>query len=491
MFREGTQYIRNANNGLRNTDNNLVNMSADICTFNQPTYNLTGGGKIPVSGGKIPVSGVTTADTFVHIITTATTIPVTFNFTGNVESFSSNTAVFKYEIYKHDKTLNQFKEPAIYTAGTFSYSAITGTSAITQNIPVSALTIDGDYLVKGYFKHPYCTKFLGAMGEENDTSTYKKGSSYNLYNPSLDYYFSAFNGAQTPVIGFGPSTDPIIGAVTVRSILITSGDSGTTQVTIPSNAFSEIIVSLNGLTLAPDLDYTLDLTGGTLNLSAETVTNDVITLAYISERELSTGFTTDVISVGVINSGATDTQSSGDTIFYNTSQGKYEIFTELTPTSANDILISLNGVSLANGIDYYQSISNPKRIILNGLILEGDTIVVNYVTSPQIQGELFTNNPIISWTIPNRATDNVSVFTIETSTGSTFDVIASSATTNHVVGQAAYSSSVLVSGDYGQKIYYRVKNNKQYVTVNGDVLNNIAYSETVSVIISTDAINSY
>lgn len=478
MFREGSQYDRNSTSGLRNTNNNLVNMSADICTFNQPTYNLVG-------GGKIPESGTTTADTYVHIITTATTIPLTFNFTGSVESFSSNTAVFKYEIYKHNKTTNIFQDPAIFTAGTFDYSSISGTSAITQSVAVSGLTLDGDYLVKGYYKYPVCTKFLGAIGDENDTSDYKKGGSYSLYNSSLDYYFTAFNGADKPIIGFGDASDPQLGSITVRSFISTGGS----EIAFPNSMVNTPIINLNGVTMAPTLDYSLDFSARTVTFVEETVPNDIITFSYISDSELSLGFTTDVIEVGVIASGTTG-QESGDT-FYNTTEGKYEVYVDLTPISPNDIIIALNGITLANGVDYFQSITNPKRIILNGVIKDGDTIVIDYVTSPEIQGELFSNNPLISWIIPNAATDTDSYFTIEVSTGTTFTTITSSATTNHVIGESTYESNVLISGEYGETLYYRIKNNKIYTTLNGDKLSSINYSDTVSVIISTNAVNSY
>ena len=479
MFREGSQYDRNSTSGSRNTNSNLVNMSADICVFNQPTYDLVG-------GGKIPESGTTTADTYVHIITTATTIPLTFNFTGSVESFSSNTAIFKYEIYKHNKTTNIFQDPAIFTAGTFDYSSISGTSAITQSVAVSGLTLDGDYLVKGYYKYPSCTKFLEAIGNENDTSDFKKGSLYNLYNSDLDYYFTAFVGADIPTIEGDASEGDVVGSIDVRSII----SDGVSEIPTPQGTFGTLIVNLNGVTKAPDLDYIIT-TGATIEFSGGTINGDVITFAFVNESTTSAGFTTDTIDVGIIPSGATDGQASTDKTYFNTTESKYEVYLDLTPTSSNDMIVALNGITLANGVDYFQSISNPKRIILNGVIKTSDIVVINYITSVAIQGNIFTNNPSISWTIPTKPITDDGEFTIEVSTGTTFSVLTSSATTSHVIGQAAYSGTVLVSGDYGETLYYRIKNNKIYTTLNGDNLSNVSYSDTVSVIISTNAVNSY
>jgi hypothetical protein len=55
-----------------------------------------------------------------------------------------------------------------------------------------------------------------------------------------------------------------------------------------------------------------------------------------------------------------DNQGS-NTSYYNTTTGKYEIYTDTTPLEGNSILVMLNGVTLANGGDYYQSISKDNR----------------------------------------------------------------------------------------------------------------------------------
>ena len=163
--------------------------------------------------------------------------------------------------------------------------------------------------------------------------------------------------------------------------------------------------------------------------------------------------------MGVIPSGVTNGEGSS-TYYYNTTEGKYEVYTSLTPTSSNDIIVSLNGVTLANGVDYFQSITNSKRVILNGVIKNGDEIILNYLTTVAIQGNVFTNNPIIDWTISTKPVTDDGEFTIEVSTGSTFGVITSSATTSYEIGQGSYSASILLSGDYGDTLYYRIKNNK-------------------------------
>lgn len=79
-------YIQNQNSAVRNKDFNNVNMSSDICIFAAPLFNMTGATKLDCSG----YTGTT------HVITTATTIPLYFNFTGNTGTFTANTPTFNY-----------------------------------------------------------------------------------------------------------------------------------------------------------------------------------------------------------------------------------------------------------------------------------------------------------------------------------------------------------------------------------------------------------
>ena len=82
-------YIQNENGAVRNKDILNVNMSSDMCIFESPLFNLSGASKIDCTG--------TTGTSYV--VSTATTIPLTFQFTANTETFSANSATFKYEIY--------------------------------------------------------------------------------------------------------------------------------------------------------------------------------------------------------------------------------------------------------------------------------------------------------------------------------------------------------------------------------------------------------
>jgi hypothetical protein len=173
-------------------------MSSDICIFENPLFSVSGATKIDCTGS----TGTT------YVVTTATTIPLTFNFTGNVDTFTATSATFKYQIYKYNTIANIFSQPALYRSDTFVYSAFSGTNTITESVPISSLNLDGDYLIKGYYQFSACTDFLGRLGKTIDTLSFITGSEYGLYNSDLDYYFIAFKGADIPNLLQNGSNSP-------------------------------------------------------------------------------------------------------------------------------------------------------------------------------------------------------------------------------------------------------------------------------------------
>jgi hypothetical protein len=249
----------------------------------------------------------------------------------------------------------------------------------------------------------------------------------------------------------------------------------------------DFILTLNGLVLANNLDYTY--TENIVTLSGETVAEDIITIIYTTTG--GNNLVADVYDITTpVVSGTTGNEGS-NVVYFNTSTGKYEVYSQVTPLTSSSIIIMINGATLANGVDYYQSISNPKRIILEGNILIGDIITVVYFPKTDVVNGLITNSPVVSWQIANPPQKTNGLFTLEVSTGTTFNDFFATASTPYIVGSTLYNLGFTASGSVGTKLYYRVKNKKTYTTVCGQLVDSIAYSETMPVIIQTNSINSY
>lgn len=468
-------YIQNDNSCVRNKDILNVNMSSDMCTFISPLFSMSGASKLDC------VSGFTGTS---HVISTGTTIPLGFDFTANTNTFTATNATFKYEIYKYNSEVNQFLIPSVYKSDIFEYSGFSATSIINESIPISGLSLDGEYIVKGFYVFDVCTDFLNRLGKKVDTLSYIGGTSYGIYDVGLDNYFIATTSASTPNFLLTPDNTPPPNNLFQEVILPVEGQ---TVIIITSSYLGEFVLTLNGLTLAPDLDYTY--TGNVVTLSAETVSDDIITVIYTTG--VGNNLTSDTIFVtSPVVSGTTDNEGSNLT-YFNTTTSKYEVYTLVTPYANQSIIVMLNGATLANGVDFYQSISNPKRIILEGNILIGDVITIAYFATTNTIDGLITNLPVVTWAIAIPPQLVNGIFTLEASTASTFSDIYYSGVTEYIVGQTAYSASFPASGEIGTELYYRVKNEKNYVTICNNIINTVAYSEIIPLIVETNAINSY
>ncbi len=442
---------------------------------------------------------------------TTTTIPITFNFTGNTEAFSANNATFKYEIYKFNQTLRLFTVPPVYKSEVINYSTFSATNILHQTIQLTGLTLDGDYLIKGYYEADACTDFMKRLGKKIDTVLYKQGSAYQLYDSDLDYYFISIRKADKPLFTQSQSNSLVYydalplyqQVIMVNDALefsvtndqpsppiIATGNtydrSGST-ITLVSEYVGDIIVTLNGSALAKDIDYTLS--GVVLTFMGAIVNGDIITIIYTRTSTLT--IVSNVIELtSTIVSGATGTQGSNK-YFYNTTTGKYEIYTNNEPIDNSRIIVMLNGITLANDIDYYQSTSDKSRIILAGDLRVGDIVIIVYYPKANVINGINQSNNYIGWYIPNPPQASDGEFELQYSLDSTFSSYSSNPVVPYQISVTNYYSILQITGTIGSQWFYRVKNSKNYRSICGDVIQSVVYSEIVPVIIQSNAINSY
>lgn len=468
---------------LRNRDINIFNMSTDICVFEQPQYNVIGAGKINCADS-------TSAYTYT-ITGTSQTIPLTFDFTGNTNSFSANSATFRYEIYKYSNVFNGFSSTPVYKSEI--KTDLASITSFTDTITANTINLDGNYLIKGYFDFPVCTGYLKKLNKYVSTYNFLTNGPYGLYNKNLDFYFIAFKEAQKPEFSTdgdgGTSGFSIIQANTTKYTTFTVSGSTTYDdiVTLPSDYSGDFVVTVNGLVLAKGLDYTFS--GYLITLNEPLTDDDVVTIIYTTS---GTGkLITDVVIAPLpIISGSTDNQGVNQ-LYYNTTTNKFEVYTSTIPRSFSNVIVTLNGAVLANGLDFYQSTSNPYRIILAGEIIPTDIISITYSPNSSVFGDIYSPNQIIVWTVPETITEDNGLFTLELSTSNDFSSIYYSATTPYTIDQSFYSLPVVFSGDAGTKYYTRIKNEKNFVDICGNFHTTIKYSDTLVSVVSTNSINSY
>jgi len=327
---------------------------------------------------------------------------------------------------------------------------------------------------------------------KNDTSLFKTGESLGLYKPVFDYYLAAIRTAETPSLQNNGDNSTRFNAL--RQKIYLPDEDGQTDFTLPIIS-GDFVVTLNGSSLSKDLDYIIVASSGDtatkfIRLSGETKTEDTVTIIYVGATN-SNGLKTDSIVIeSPIVSGATDGQGS-ENVYFNTATTKYEAFLSLPPTNTDNVLVMLNGVTLANGADFYHSTSNIKRLIFEGILKVGDVLIIAYNQAAEVVGDLNTSSPIVSWDVNNAPQLINGEFALEVATDFDMTNITTSATTPYEVGVNSYTASVTITGDVGTEMYYRIRNNKDFVLLSGGTVSSVAYSEIIPIKITTNSINAY
>ena len=197
-------------------------MSTDVCVFDAPQYYVSGATKLNCEAISASTSG------YSYVISAYTeTIPFNFVFTANTNTFSATNASFNYNIYKYNERSNSFNTIPVYTSetinyGTISASTISGISTTTQVIPTTGLTMDGDYIIKGFYQFPICTDYLSKLERYVNTISYLSGTEYGIYDNKYDYYFAAVRQASIPLFSYDSSNNVPTNAL-FQTVLPTEG----------------------------------------------------------------------------------------------------------------------------------------------------------------------------------------------------------------------------------------------------------------------------
>ena len=163
------------------------------------------------------------------------------------------------------------------------------------------------------------------------------------------------------------------------------------------------------------------------------------------------------------------------------------------PIEFNDLVVTLNGITLANGLDYQQSTTNPRRIILNGLIYASgdlgdgnigslaDILTITYNSYGTYAGVILTDTFDLNWTVSPAPTTNNGTFTTLVAEDETFSTIIFSSTTPYIAGETGYQTVVDLTGYTGTTATYKVTNRKDYTLISGDLISSFTDSEIIPI----------
>jgi hypothetical protein len=393
------------------------------------------------------------------------------------------------EIYKYDQSTSEFPTSALQTF-IISYDGLTTNTGNTIVIASDKIG-EGEFLIKSYWDYNVNTLIAKQQNvRKSSVNTYKRGNLYGLYVPETDWYFINIFEASQPL--FNNTVAPNIGGINTLSVATVFTEVGKTKYFI--NSLSDPVVSYNGSVLAKNLEYSAVTTGSTpyIELLFSPLDKQVLTYAYVTDGS-SDDLLADLYVVNdVIKSGGTGTQLETDRVFYNTTHNKYEFYLVSIPSS--DIVLSINGSVLANNVEYFKSVSNSRRIILEESLNNGDIIEAFYVPTAPISGNIKTNKPIVSWSINDSPINTWGKFTVEVTDidDINFENIIYSEIVDYIVGQRTYSKIItLTNAKAGDKFNYRVKNEKFYTPIIGETIYSVSYSDTINITVTVNSGDNY
>jgi len=359
--------------GLSNIYN--VKTETNFCfePFNGPSYNLSGATK-PITGNTSPCSGTPTNCYAVYNLSEVDEVTLNFNLTGSTD-YTGYTGQFCYRLYNRlNFTLNEpnkllnTENPSYINC--VDFSAITS-STLSQTISIGQIpSTNTDYMLRSYYN--FKPKECGV----NVVDTWITSQQLNNFDFDNDWYFITINNPPTPQIT--TTFSEVFDRMRLVQEIVGVGNSQNNFVLKNQPIDNKINVYVNGIRLTENLDYTLDTSQFPRTypilrfITGQIEPRDVLSLVYLVGPQsflTSMGqsrndfFNIDTFTVTGFTTNLT--ASTVNVVNNNTVRSTQEVFLTHDFDEDSNIVVSINGVTLAENMDYYRSTTTPNKIIFN------------------------------------------------------------------------------------------------------------------------------
>jgi len=459
--------LRNAGLNQVNNLNPEINVCREI--FLSPAYYVQGAVEL-YSGLTATLTGCTTGTTGIYNLDYTPNIDINFIITGGTEytgytgSFCIKTFSDLYFTAEATGNLIKGSEISNYC---FDFSGITGTTIVKQFLEGSLSKNWSQYLIRPYyiFKSKECNP-------NNYFNSWESSVQLNGFQKETDYYFMTTVNPPTPVLSFpGGIQRPNYTLITDR--LYVNGVTGPRGFQAVNNllnyfilsslpANGQILLILNGVQLTQGYDFDLITQGPTVPPIVEIKNNvikttDWLLATYITggPDPLTTNFGVYFIDTILLDSfTSTSTPSyrtvGNNSLNYNPVTLKYEFFTTLPIDPSYSLIVTVNGVKMAEDFQYFKSTSFDGRIIFdqsNTNFQVGDVISVlavskDFGSNNNDYGTLAVNSFTAQWNVPTSFTNDtvtgrfiVQVFNDNTS------ILTNQLFVDYVPGQSNYTAT--------------------------------------------------
>lgn len=358
----------------------------------------------------------------------------------------------------------------------------------------------GQYLIRPYYD--FNSKDCNPGTYFNDWDTVPQ---LNSYQSNTDYYFMTIVDPPTPRLNPPGGTDKpnytlvtdklyVNGVSSVRGAQSINGDLN--YFILSSIPSSGILLVLNGIQLTENHDFRLITQGYSVPPIVEIFNvikdTDWLLATYIAggPNPFTTDFGVYFMDTILVDTFTNTTTPSyrlpGDnSLNYNPVTLNYEFFTSLPIDTYNSIILTVNGVKLADDAQYFKSTSFDGRIIFDKIYTSfntGDIISILAVSKDKGQynnnyGSLKNNQFLVQWSVPPTFTNTevTGRFIIQAFNNDT-GVLTNQKTVDFVDGQSNYESlltNLPLNVNYKFKVtfeatYYAYLNNEVITCSNSE-----------------------
>ena len=360
-----------------------------------------------------PCSGTPTNCYGIYNLSEIDDFNLIFNLSGST-SYTGYSGSFCYKIFNRTKfttgqAFNVLNNVDPIYENCVSFSAITGNS-FTEILSVGQLPqIDNDYLLRGYYI------FTPQNCQSTTFNTWLGSIQPNSFNMDTDWYFMTVTNPPIPTLV--TDSDVNFRSISLVQEIILGKDYQNYFNLKNYPIDNKIDLYVNGIKLTQDLDFLVNVddfpsvTPVIEILDANIESTDIITITYLfGEQSFLTNlgdsrtdfFQIDTFFVTGFTTGVTS--STINIVNENTVKGTQEVFLTKDFDEFSDITVVLNGIKLAQDIEYYKSSTVKNKIIFNPnftTIKTGDILSFWYFKStlsePDDLGTLDKNNITINW----------------------------------------------------------------------------------------------
>jgi hypothetical protein len=438
--------------------------------FLSPSFYVSGTSKL-YTGTTANITGCTTGDTAIYNLNHTPNFNINFILTGDT-SFTGYTGSFCYRVYS-DNYFSEFNTGVLNKGSELineciSFSSITSTTITKQFIEGSLPKNWSQYLIRPYYKFE-----SKSCNKNNSYDSWDYVEQFNKFNNEIDYLFTTIIDPPTPILS-GPENSLSADYNLITDKLLINGISttrGSQSINNSLNYFllsnsppnGQIMLVLNGVQLTEGYDYRLISRNYGEPPVVEILNNvikptDWLIATYIAgtPSSLATNLGIYFIDTIVVSSFTNTTTSAyrvvGDnTLNYNPVTNKYEFFTTNPINPDFSILVTVNGIQMAQNYQYFLSDSFDGRIIFEGsttVLNIGDVVSVLAVSKTGAQigndyGSLEENSFDARWNVTPEFTnqDVTGRFIVKVYDNDT-NVLTNQYFVDYINGQSSYSYKI-------------------------------------------------